>query len=93
MTADAPRILIVDEPTRGVDIGAKEEIYHLLHRLAAEGLTVIIISSEINELLGMCHRIAVMRKGRIVTILDGATATEDQVIHAASLDAAESPAV
>jgi ribose transport system ATP-binding protein len=83
----APRVLIVDEPTRGVDIGAKEEIYHLLHDLAAQGMTCIMISSEMNELLGLCHRIGVMRSGRLVTILDGPSATEDQIIHAAGLEA------
>jgi ribose transport system ATP-binding protein len=88
-----PKVLIVDEPTRGVDIGAKEEIYNLLHGLVSEGLACVMISSEINELLGMCHRIAVMRNGRIVTILDGNSATENEIIHAASLDAAESLAV
>ena len=83
----SPKVLIVDEPTRGVDIGAKEEIYHLLHELAAQGLSCIMISSEMNELLGMCHRIGVMRLGRLVTILDGQHATEEQIIHAAGLEA------
>jgi ribose transport system ATP-binding protein len=84
----SPKVLIVDEPTRGVDIGAKEEIYHLLHQLASQGLACVMISSEMNELLGMCHRIGVMRLGKLVTILDGRTATEEQVIHAAGLEAA-----
>jgi ribose transport system ATP-binding protein len=84
----SPKVLIVDEPTRGVDIGAKEEIYHLLHQLASRGLACVMISSEMNELLGMCHRIGVMRLGKLVTILDGRTATEEQVIHAAGLEAA-----
>src|SRR6185436_12182309 len=66
----APRVLIVDEPTRGVDIGAKEEIYHLLHQLAFQGMACVMISSEMNELQGMCHRIGVMRLGKLVTILD-----------------------
>jgi len=82
----SPKILIVDEPTRGVDIGAKEEIYHLLHELAAGGLACVLISSEMNELIGMCHRIGVMRLGRLVTILDGQQATEEQIIHAAGLE-------
>ena len=82
----APKFLIVDEPTRGVDIGAKEEIYHLLQELASRGMTCIMISSEMNELIGMCHRIGVMRAGRLVTILDGQTATEEQIIHAAGLE-------
>jgi ribose transport system ATP-binding protein len=89
----APKVLIVDEPTRGVDIGAKEEIYHLLQELAAQGMACIMISSEMNELLGMCHRIGVMRQGRLATILDGAAATEQDIIHAASLDGAENPKV
>jgi ribose transport system ATP-binding protein len=84
----APKVLIVDEPTRGVDIGAKEEIYHLLQELASRGMTCIMISSEMNELIGMCHRIGVMRAGRLVTILDGQTATEEQIIHAAGLETA-----
>jgi ABC-type sugar transport system ATPase subunit len=84
----SPKVLIVDEPTRGIDIGAKEEVYHLLQGLAAEGLACIMISSEMNELLGLCHRIGVMRLGRLVTILDGQDATEEQIIHAAGLEAA-----
>ena len=84
----SPKVLIVDEPTRGVDIGAKEEIYHLLQELAAEGMACIMISSEMNELLGLCHRIGVMRQGRLVMILDGQTATEEQIIHAAGLETA-----
>jgi ABC-type sugar transport system ATPase subunit len=84
----SPKVLIVDEPTRGVDIGAKEEIYHLLHELAAQGLSCIMISSEMNELIGLCHRIGVMRLGRLVAILDGQHATEEQIIHAAGLETA-----
>jgi ribose transport system ATP-binding protein len=84
----SPKVLFVDEPTRGVDIGAKEEIYHLLQELAAEGMACIMISSEMNELLGLCHRIGVMRLGRLVLVLDGHTATEEQIIHAAGLEAA-----
>ena len=84
----SPKILIVDEPTRGIDIGAKEEIYHLLHELAVQGLACVMISSEMNELIGMCHRIGVMRLGRLVTILDGQQATEEQIIHAAGLETA-----
>jgi ribose transport system ATP-binding protein len=80
----SPKVLIVDEPTRGVDIGAKEEIYRLLQSLTAQGMTCLLISSEMNELLGMCHRIAVLHKGRLVTVLDGASATEEQIMHAAA---------
>ena len=84
----SPKVLIVDEPTRGIDIGAKEEIYRLLQDLADRGMACIMISSEMNELLGMCHRIGVMRLGRLVTILDGQHATEEQIIHAAGLETA-----
>jgi ribose transport system ATP-binding protein len=84
----APKVLIVDEPTRGVDIGAKQEIYLLLQELANEGMACILISSEMNELIGLCHRIGVMRRGQLVTVLDGLTATEEQIIHAAGLEAA-----
>ncbi|MEX2389819.1 MAG: sugar ABC transporter ATP-binding protein, partial [Phycisphaeraceae bacterium] len=87
-----PRVLIVDEPTRGVDVGAKAEIYALIHELAAQGLACVFISSEMNELLGMCHRIAVMRAGRVAAMLDGATATEEQIMqHAAGVGAAREP--
>lgn len=65
-----PRILILDEPTRGVDVGAKREIYGLVRSLASAGRACIFISSELPELLGMCHRIAVMRNGRIAGTLD-----------------------
>jgi len=83
-----PKVLIVDEPTRGVDIGAKEEIYHVLQSLAEQGMACIMISSEMNELLGMCHRIGVMRLGRLVATFDGQDATEEQIIHAAGLETA-----
>lgn len=80
----SPKVLIVDEPTRGVDIGAKEEIYRLLQTLAAQGMACVMISSEMSELLGMCHRIAVLHKGQLVTTLEGAAATEEKIMHAAA---------
>ena len=64
-----PRVLLLDEPTRGLDIGAKEEIYRLVSELAHGGMACVFISSELNELLGMCHRIAVMRHGRLVAVV------------------------
>ncbi len=81
-----PRLLLLDEPTRGVDIGAKSEIYRLLSRLAAEGMAVIVASSEIPELLGVCDRIAVLRGGRIVTELEARSASQEDVLSAASLE-------
>ncbi len=75
-----PRIVIVDEPTRGVDIGTKEQIYRVLADLAAQGRAVVVISSEMAELIGLCHRILVMRAGRIVGELSGEAATEQAIV-------------
>jgi ribose transport system ATP-binding protein len=69
---------VIDEPTRGVDIGAKQQIYRFIAGLAGEGRSVIVISSEMAELIGLCHRILVMRNGRIV----GEVAGEDMTEHA-----------
>jgi ribose transport system ATP-binding protein len=80
----SPKVLIVDEPTRGVDIGAKEQIYVILHELTLAGMAVILISSELNEVIGMSHRIAVMRHGQIVGIVDATTATEDSLMRMAA---------
>jgi len=82
----APRALVLDEPTRGIDIGAKEEVYRLIRRLAGEGMACVFISSELNELLGVCHRVAVMRAGRIVAVVEGDEMTERNVMfHAAGV--------
>jgi ribose transport system ATP-binding protein len=75
-----PRVVILDEPTRGVDIGAKRDIYFLIYRLAAEGRAVIVISSELIELIGLCHRVAVMRAGTLQTTLDSGHLTEEELI-------------
>jgi ribose transport system ATP-binding protein len=81
-----PRVLLLDEPTRGVDIGAKVEIYHLINSLAAEGVGVLLISSEMPEVLGMSDRILVMREGRLVGSLTRAEATEELLLqHAAGV--------
>ena len=78
-----PTLLIADEPTRGVDVGAKREIYEHLVGLAASGVAVLLISSEIEELLGLAHRVLVMRAGRIVAELEGDAMTEEAVLNAA----------
>jgi len=78
------RVLILDEPTRGIDVGAKAEIYELMNRLTAEGLGILMISSEMEELLGMSDRIVVMREGRTVGELTRAEATQEKVMALAT---------
>jgi len=80
----APRVLIFDEPTRGIDVGAKAEIYQLIRNLAAEGVSVIVISSEMEEVLGISDRIAVMHEGRLTGILDRAQFSEEAVMRLAT---------
>ena len=77
--ATAPRILIMDEPTRGIDVGAKAEIHQLMRRLAAEGMAILMISSELPEVLGMSDRVLVMNAGRIVAAFDKPEATPQSV--------------
>jgi len=79
-----PRVFIVDEPTRGVDVGAKSEIHHLLRALANEGVAVLMISSELPEILGLSDRILVMHEGAIVADLDAHSATEEAIMQYAS---------
>ncbi|WP_037306125.1 sugar ABC transporter ATP-binding protein [Amycolatopsis orientalis] len=81
--ATAPRVLIVDEPTRGIDVGTKAEVHRLMSELAAEGVAVVMVSSELPEVLGMADRVLVMREGRMVAELPRAEATEDSVMFAA----------
>jgi inositol transport system ATP-binding protein len=76
-----PEILILDEPTRGIDVAAKAEIHALIARLAAEGMAILLVSSEIAELLALCHRILVMREGAIAAECDGRHATEEQILR------------
>jgi ribose transport system ATP-binding protein len=75
-----PRVLVLDEPTRGVDVGAKRDIYFLVDRLAASGVAVIVISSELMELIGLCHRVAVMRAGRLQAMVPAEQLTEEGLI-------------
>jgi len=77
-----PQVLILDEPTRGIDVGAKYEIYTIINQLAEAGKAVLMISSEMPELLGMCDRIYVMNEGAIVAELDGAEASQEKIMQA-----------
>jgi putative multiple sugar transport system ATP-binding protein len=75
-----PDILILDEPTRGIDVGAKHEIYCIINQLVAEGRSVILISSELPELIGMCDRIYIMDSGKIVGEVEGSMATQENIM-------------
>jgi ABC-type sugar transport system ATPase subunit len=73
-------VLIFDEPTRGVDVGAKSEIYAVIHRLAREGRAILVISSELVELIGLCHRAYVLSEGRVTGEVAGETMTEQRIM-------------
>jgi D-xylose transport system ATP-binding protein len=80
-----PRMLFLDEPTRGIDVGAKAEIYQLVKELAASGLAVVMVSSELPEVLGMSHRVLVLNQGRQTALLEGEAATPESVMAAATV--------
>ena len=82
--ATDPELLIVDEPTRGIDVGTKSEVHRLISTLAGRGIGVLMISSELPEVLGMADRVVVMHEGRVTATLDRADATPEAVLHAAS---------
>lgn len=83
MEAD-PRIVVIDEPTRGIDVGTKQQIYHFIAALAAEGISVVVISSEMPEIIGICHRVLVMRSGRIAGELTGKAINENEIVRYAA---------
>ena len=74
------RLLILDEPTRGIDVGAKEEIYRLIAQLAEKGMAILLISSDMPEVLSMSHRVGVVSRGKICGILDHDEATQNKVM-------------
>ena len=76
-------MLLLDEPTRGVDVGAKHEIYELMNRWTAEGLAILLITSEMPELLAMSDRILVLHRGRVTAEFERAEATQDRILRAA----------
>ena len=80
----SPQILILDEPTRGIDVGAKAEIYRLMDEYVAEGNSIIMVSSEMPEVLGMSDRIIVMHEGRLTGTFDYDDATQERIMAAAS---------
>jgi len=78
-----PRVILFDEPTRGIDVGAKAEIYHLMRRLAAQGVAILMISSDMEEILGNSDRVAVMHEGRITGVLNAADCTQEAIMKLA----------
>ena len=80
-----PGILFLDDPTRGIDVSAKQDIYRLIEELSAAGKAVILVSSELPELLRCCHRILVLREGRVTATFDAAGATQEKIMAAATL--------
>jgi ABC-type sugar transport system ATPase subunit len=87
-----PRVFLLDEPTRGVDVGAREEIYGILEDLAQSGMGILFASSDLTEVLRLARRILVLRDGRFVGELDGASATEESIVQL-STGAVSSPAL
>ena len=83
-----PKVLILDEPTRGIDISAKAEIYTILHQLVAQGVCVVVVSSELPEVLGICDRVLVMRDGAITGELNAQEASEEIIMSYASFGTA-----
>lgn len=88
--ATEPRLLIIDEPTRGIDVGTKAEVHRLLSDLAGQGLAILMISSELPEVLGMADRVLVVHEGRITADIDRADATPENVMRAATNAATDS---
>jgi rhamnose transport system ATP-binding protein len=87
-----PSLLIIDEPTRGIDVGTKSEVHRILDGLVSEGLAVLMISSELPEVLGMADRVLVLREGHLTASMTRAEADEDSVMRAATLQITEAAA-
>jgi ABC-type sugar transport system ATPase subunit len=82
--AAEPRILVLDEPTHGVDVGTKADVHRTISHLATQGLTILLISSELPEILGMSDRVLVMREGRLVAEFPRAEASQERIVRAAA---------
>ena len=87
--AAEPRVLILDEPTRGVDVGAKADVHRTISHLATQGLAIVLISSELPEVLGMSDRIVVLREGRVAAELARDGATQERIMDAGPASAEE----
>ena len=84
-----PQVIFLDEPTRGVDVGAKAEIHRILRALASDGVGIVVISSELPELVGVCDRVLVVREGRISGEVTGDDIAEENIMRMASVIGAE----
>jgi ABC-type sugar transport system ATPase subunit len=78
-----PRVLLLDEPTHGVDVGAKSDIYDIIHNLAGDGLSIIVASSELPEIMAIADRCAVFSAGNLVSVLDRAEMSEETILNLA----------
>ena len=87
--AARPRLLLLDEPTRGVDVGAKAEIYKLIEEARKEGMAILVASSELEELAGICHRVVVLRRGRVADELPRSEFSKERIVSAAAIDQVE----
>jgi ABC-type sugar transport system ATPase subunit len=83
--ATRPRILILDEPTRGIDVAVKAEVHRIIAELAEQGVSILLISSELPEILGLSDRVLVMHEGRVKRVLDKRDATQEAIMSAALL--------
>ena len=79
-----PKVLLLDEPTRGIDVGAKQEVYRLIARIAESGVAVVVVSSEMEEIIGLSHRALVMREGRPAGELPGDRLCEEEIMALAA---------
>lgn len=82
--AQPPKVLLLDEPTRGVDVGGKAEIYHIINQLAAAGVAIVMVSSELPEVMAMSNRILVIHEGRQTGLFEAAEATQEGIMAAAT---------
>jgi ABC-type sugar transport system ATPase subunit len=80
-----PEVLFLDDPSRGIDVGAKQDIYRMIEELSGAGTAILLVSSELPELLRCCHRILVLREGHATAIFDAADATQEKIMAAATL--------
>ena len=81
----APKVLLMDEPSRGIDIGAKGDVFRIMRSLAAQGIGILFVTSDLDEVLALSDRVAVMSQGRLTALIDRAEATEAKIVAASSI--------